>query len=89
MAKQNKSGVPSTPFFYLRDFGETQHYTGRSPKWIKLSLDLLNDNAFIGLSISARHHFFCLLLIASMRDNVIPMDFKYLKKMMRSMMNLS
>ncbi len=46
MAKQNKSGVPSTPFFYLRDFGETQHYTGRSPKWIKLSLDLLNDNAF-------------------------------------------
>lgn len=88
MGKPKKStagdGLPKTPYFYLPDFGRTQHYMGIDPTWIKLHRDILNNDAFISLEISARHAYFCLLLIAAARNNVIPNDRKYLKKMMRT-----
>lgn len=72
-----------TRFFRVKNFERYQHYKKRNPPWVKLHREILDDDKFIFLSIEARHHYVTLLLIASSRNNVIPLDLKYLKKVMR------
>ena len=79
MAKTNQG-----KFFGVADFWKLQHYGRyRHPPWVKLYYALLDDPNFISLSIESRHHYFCLLLVASRLDNQIPLDLQYLRRVMR------
>ncbi len=70
-------------YFCVKDFEKLQHYKHRNPPWVKLYYEILDDENFISLSIESRHLLVMLFLIASKRDNVIPLDTEYLKKVMR------
>ncbi|TKB63289.1 MAG: hypothetical protein E8D47_12945, partial [Nitrospira sp.] len=70
-------------FLSIKNFDKFQHYKHRNPPWIKLYYDILDDDEFILLSIPSRHHYMTLLLIAGRKNNRIPHDAAYLKKVMR------
>lgn len=70
-------------FVSIKNFDKFQHYKHRNPPWIKLYYDLLDDDDFISMSIESRHHYMTLLLIAGHKNNRIPHDTAYLKKVMR------
>ncbi|MCA9454305.1 MAG: hypothetical protein H6750_04605 [Nitrospiraceae bacterium] len=83
MGKQTKKGLQPSRFFRVKNFERFQHYKKRCPPWIKLYYEILDDDAFISLPLEAQLYYLLLLLIAGRRDNVIPLDSKYLKKVMR------
>lgn len=70
-------------FFCVKDFEKLQHYKNRNPQWVKLYYQILDDKDFISLQIESRHHLVMLFLVASRCGNVIPLDPKFLKKVMR------
>lgn len=71
------------PFLSIKNFEKYQHYKQRNPPWIKLYYELLDDDDFISMSITSRHHYMTLLLIAGRKNNLITNDMKYLRKVMR------
>ena len=56
----------------------TQHYKRRSPPWIRLYNDLLNDHAFSRLPDVTKAHFLMIQLLASRLSNRIPYDPRWL-----------
>ena len=70
-------------YLAIKNFEKYQHYTKRNPPWIKLYYELLDDDEFISLSIASRHHYMTLLMIAGKKNNRIPHDVIYLRKVMR------
>lgn len=70
-------------FLSIKNFEKYQHYKKRNPPWIKLYYELLDDDDFISMSITSRHHYMTLLLVAGRKNNRIPNDTKYLRKVMR------
>lgn len=66
-------------FFSVNNFDRTQHYKNRQPPWIKLYNELLDDPAFVSLSLSERFIYCALLLLASRLNNRIPYDTDYLQ----------
>ena len=70
-------------FLSIKNFEKFQHYKHRNPPWIKLYYDLLDDDDFISMSIESRHLYMTLLLIAGRKDNRIPHDVDYLRKVLR------
>lgn len=70
-------------FLSIKNFEKYQHYKQRNPPWIKLYYELLDDDDFISMSITSRHHYMTLLLLAGRKNNLIPNDMKYLRKVMR------
>jgi hypothetical protein len=66
-------------YLSVKNWSEFQHYKDRSPPWIKLHRDLLNDYDFSCLQDASKAHLMLLWLLASQMDNKIPADQKWLK----------
>lgn len=56
----------------VRNWAKFQHYKDRSPPWIKLYTELLDDAAFLGLPDAAKGQLCALFLLAAKRGNVLP-----------------
>lgn len=60
--------------FSVKNFAKFQHYKDRSPPWIKLYNDLLDDYDFGHLPDASKMHLIAIWLLASRYDNKIPAD---------------
>jgi hypothetical protein len=58
----------------VKNFERFQHYKDRSPPWIKLYNDLLDDYEFAGLPDASKAHLLAIWLLASRYNNEIPAD---------------
>lgn len=66
-------------YLQIKNWEKFQHYKDRSPPWIKLHRELLNDYTFTSLQDASKAHLMLLWLLASQLDNKIPNDIKWLK----------
>ena len=62
------------------NFEKWQHYKDRTPPWIKLHRDLLNDYDFSCLQDASKAHLIQIWLLASQMDNAIPADAEWIAK---------
>lgn len=60
--------------FSVKNFEKFQHYKDRSPPWIKLYNELLDDYAFGTLPDATKFHLIAIWLLASRSENRIPYD---------------
>ena len=60
--------------FSVKNFERFQHYKDRSPPWIKLYNELLDDYAFSTLPDQTKFHLVAIWLLASRTENKIPHD---------------
>jgi hypothetical protein len=60
--------------FSVKNFEKFQHYKDRSPPWIKLYNELLDDYEFGRLQDASKMHLIGIWLLASRSDNKIPHD---------------
>lgn len=60
--------------FSVKNFDKFQHYKDRSPPWIKLYNELLDDYEFGRLQDASKMHLIAIWLLASRSDNVLPYD---------------
>jgi hypothetical protein len=60
--------------FSVKNFTKFQHYKDRSPPWIKLYNELLDDYEFGRLQDASKMHLIAIWLLASRSDNVLPYD---------------
>lgn len=60
--------------FAVKNFDRFQHYKDRSPPWIKLYNDLLDDYGFGALPDASKFHLIAIWLLASRYNNEIPYD---------------
>ena len=65
-------------FFRVTNFDNLQHYKDRSPPWIKLYNDLLDDYNFACLQDASKLHLLMIFLLASRSENKIPLDTKWI-----------
>lgn len=63
-----------TAFFRVRNFEKFQHYKDRSPPWIKLYNEVLDDYEFGQLPDASKMHLVAIWLLASRSNNRIPYD---------------
>jgi hypothetical protein len=63
-----------TQTFSVRNFERFQHYKDRSPPWIKLYNELLDDYSFGLLPDASKLHLVAIWLLASRSNNRIPHD---------------
>ena len=63
-----------TPTFSVKNFERFQHYKDRSPPWIKLYNELLDDYEFGRLPDASKFHLVAIWLLASRSENKIPFD---------------
>ena len=61
-------------YFSVKNFDQLQHYKNRSPPWIKLYHDLLDNYAFSNLPDSAKSHLILIWLLASRNNNYLPQN---------------
>ena len=62
----------------VKNWAEFQHYKHRSPPWIKLHRELLNDFAFQSLNDAARSHLMLIWILAAGTDGVVPASAKFI-----------
>jgi hypothetical protein len=76
--------------FSVKNFEKFQHYKDRSPPWIKLYNELLDDYEFGRLQDASKMHLIGIWLLASRSDNKIPYDSEWVQKRINanSMVNL-
>jgi hypothetical protein len=60
--------------FSVKNFERFQHYKDRSPPWIKLYNELLDDYEFGLLPDASKFHLIAIWLLASRSENKIPFD---------------
>lgn len=60
--------------FSVKNFDKFQHYKDRSPPWIKLYNELLDDYDFGQLPDASKWHLVAIWLLASRSNNKIPFD---------------
>jgi len=60
--------------FSVKNFEKFQHYKDRSPPWIKLYNELLDDYEFGLLPDASKMHLIAIWLLASRSENKIPYD---------------
>lgn len=60
--------------FSVKNFEKFQHYKDRSPPWIKLYNELLDDYAFASMPDEHKCHLMLIWLLASRMDNKVPLD---------------
>lgn len=58
----------------VKNWQQFQHYKDRNPPWIKLHRSVLNDRAFMSLSMAERGTLMMLWLLAAENDGVVPDD---------------
>ena len=69
----------------VKNWTTLQHYKDRSPKWVKLYTDLLNDYAVTALSDASRWHLTGIWMLASATpDGSIPADAKWVQHRLMS-----
>jgi hypothetical protein len=66
--------------FSVKNFEKFQHYKDRSPPWIKLYNETLDDYAFGCLQDASKMHLIGIWLLASRTDNKIPYDSEWVAK---------
>lgn len=66
--------------FSVKNFEKFQHYKDRSPPWIKLYNELLDDYQFACLQDASKLHLILIWLLASRSDNVLPYDSEWVAK---------
>jgi hypothetical protein len=66
--------------FSVKNFEKFQHYKDRSPPWIKLYNELLDDYEFGRLQDASKMHLIGIWLLASRSDNKIPHDSAWVAK---------
>lgn len=64
--------------FSVKNFERFQHYKDRSPPWIKLYNETLDDYEFGRLPDASKAHLFAIWLLASRYDNKIPHDARWI-----------
>jgi hypothetical protein len=69
-----------TQTFSVRNFERFQHYKDRSPPWIKLYNELLDDYRFGLLPDASKLHLVAIWLLASRSNNRIPHDAHWIAK---------
>ena len=69
-----------TDYIRVRNFERFQHYRDRSPPWIKLYNELLDDYEFGCLQDASKMHLVLIWLLASRTDNKIPADPKWIAR---------
>ena len=57
-----------------------QHYKNRTPPWLKLHRDLLNNYQFRDLPDASKAHLMLIWLLASQLDNLIPDDAEWIRE---------
>ena len=62
------------------NFDRWQHYKDRSPPWIKLHRDILNDYKFSCLQDASKAHLMLIWLLAAQMDNAIPADSRWVSQ---------
>ena len=68
------------PFLFVPDWDEMQHYKNRTPPWIKLQNDLLENYEFECLPDASKAHLLCIWLLASRTNNKINPDLKWIQR---------
>ncbi len=66
--------------FSVKNFEKFQHYKDRSPPWIKLYNELLDDYEFGRLQDASKMHLVAIWLLASRYDNQIPYDAEWVSR---------
>jgi len=66
-------------FFAVKNFKKFQHYSDRTPPWIKLYQEFLSDYKITLLTPYARLYLSFFYLLASRTDNQIPFDINWIK----------
>lgn len=66
-------------YFCVRNWDKYQHYTKRTPPWIKLYNHLLDDYEFAHLSDSSKLNLVLIWLLASRNQNKLPFDNNWIK----------
>jgi hypothetical protein len=61
-------------YLSVKNFERFQHYRDRTPPWIKLYNDLLDDYAFACLQDASKAHLVLIWLLASRYENRVPND---------------
>lgn len=66
-------------FFRIKNWDDFQHYTDRSPPWIKLYNHILDDYTFTCLHDASKLHMVLIWLLASRNSNHLPYDSNWIK----------
>src|SRR4051812_37350662 len=69
-----------TQTFSVKNFERFQHYKDRSPPWIKLYNELLDDYGFGLLPDANKLHLVAIWLLASRSNNRVPFDPAWIAK---------
>ena len=75
-------------YFSVKGFDKFQHYKDRSPPWIKLYNELLDDYEFGLLPDAAKMHLVAIWLLASRYNNRIPHDAEWISGRINATENL-
>lgn len=70
----------TAPHFRVKKWDDFQHYSGRTPPWIKLYNTLLEDYEFANLPDASKAHLMSIWLLASRMKNKIPADPDFIAK---------
>lgn len=73
----------------VKNFGKFQHYKDRTPPWIKLYNDLLDDYEFGLLPDVSKAHLIAIWLLASRYNNQIPLDAAWISKRINATENIN
>jgi hypothetical protein len=66
-------------FFSVKNWSDFQHYSDRSPPWIKLHNALLDNYRFGRLPDAGKAHLISIWLLASLHDNCLPWDAEWIR----------
>ena len=64
----------------VKNFEKFQHYKDRSPPWIKLYNELLDDYQFACLQDASKLHLILIWLLASRSSNILPLDSEWIAR---------
>jgi hypothetical protein len=67
-------------YLSVNGWSKFQHYKNRTPPWLKLHRDLLNNYTFRDLPDASKAHLIMIWLLASQLDNVIPDDAEWIRE---------
>jgi hypothetical protein len=71
-------------WFKITNLERYQHYSHRSPPWIKLHQSFIDDYDMCRLGDAGRFHFAACLLLASRSDNRLPWDSSWIQRKLTS-----
>lgn len=67
-------------YLSIPNWGDLQHYKDRTPPWIKLHNELLEDYEFECLPDASKAHLLCIWLLASRTENKIKADSRWIQR---------